>query len=40
MSNEDKKDLYALALQVYNKIIAMQEECKAIRLATEAILNK
>ena len=40
MSTEDKKDLHALAMEVYNKIIAMQEECKSIRLATEAFLNK
>jgi len=40
MSQKDRKELHALATQVYNKIIAMQEECKQIRLQTQKILNK
>jgi len=40
MSQKDRKELYELATQVYNKIIAMQQECKLIRLETQKILNK
>jgi len=40
MSKKDKQELLTLATQVYNKILAMQAECKAMRIASEAILNK
>jgi hypothetical protein len=40
MSTKDQRELLGLAQQVLNKIIKMQEECKALRLHTLNFMNQ
>ncbi|WP_257722234.1 hypothetical protein [Pedobacter cryoconitis] len=40
MSSKDKSELRQLAQKVLIKIIAMQAECKALRLQAELLINK